>query len=656
MLLPLVPGFLAHVVIDPAPQWMAFKRHFIQSWQFLVQLHAIHGAHTRLLSFAAPTEKSGKLPRGGAIVNPMRRLLYSLLMMMPLLAEVPKNDLRNGTVPNTDTAFEARTYTREEWEKRREELKKQILFAAGLDPMPAKTPLNAQVFGRIEGPGYTIEKVLLETMPGFFLGGNLYRPAKPNGKVPAILHPHGHWTYGRLENQPNYSAPSFGISMAKQGFVVFAYDMVGYNDTPQVPHRFTGKAEQLWQFTPLGLQLWNSIRSLDFLESLSDVDPKRIGASGASGGGTQTFLLTAVDDRVAVAAPVNMVSLIMQGGCVCENAPHLRLGTQNVELAAIMAPKPQLLVAATGDWTKNVPKIEYPAVKSIYALYGAADRVEAVQFEAPHNYHKESREAVYTFFQKTLQGKKLTETVKEGSVTVPDARDLMVLWNHAMPSHALTFDGLFDQWKKLSASQLGTLDRSAQRARLARAVAGSLPAKVEAATEGGRVILSAGKGDRVPLSQKKGTGSGKQAVILVHPEGGESALKDQGLLAKASGAAVIYAPDLYQTGSAKAPIKERHTHHETFNPSDDAAKVQDLLTTIAYARQQGATQVKLVGAAQGTAWAVLAAAVAGDAATIEAPSANAHPEWQNDEWLVKNCFIPGLQRVGGLATAVRLLN
>lgn len=575
--------------------------------------------------------------------------------MMPLLAEVPKSDLRNGPLPNTDTVFEPRTYTRAEWEKRREELKQRVLFAAGLDPFPARTPLNAQVFGRVQGEGYTVEKVLLETMPGFFLGGNLYRPANLRGRVPAILHPHGHWTYGRLENTPNYSGPSFGISLARQGFVVFAYDMVGYNDTSQVPHRFTGRAEQLWQFSPLGLQLWNSIRSIDFLETLPDVDPARIGASGASGGGTQTFLLSAVDERVAAAAPVNMVSLIMQGGCVCENAPHLRVGTQNVELAAIMAPRPQLIVAATGDWTRNVPKIEFPAVRSIYALYGAADRVESVQFEAPHNYHQPSREAVYAFFQKTLLGKAPAGPVPEGRTPVPDARDLLVLWNHAMPSHALSFEALFDQWRAMSASQLGSLDHAALRARLAMAIEASLPAKVESATENGRVILSAGLGDRVPLSRRQGAASGTAAVILVHPDGGEAALADRSLAAQASGASVIYAPDLYQTGSAKASITERHTHHTTFNRSDDAQRVQDLLTTIAYARAQGATSVKLVGTAQGTAWAILAALMAGDAATIDAPAFSDHPEWGNDEWLARNCFIPGLQRAGGIPTALRLL-
>ncbi|MCW5966027.1 MAG: acetylxylan esterase [Bryobacterales bacterium] len=570
------------------------------------------------------------------------------------MAEVPKTDLRNGTRPNTDTAFQPRDYTRAEWEARRVELKQRVLFAAGLEPMPARTPLNAQVFGRIEGDGYTIEKVLLETMPGFFLGGNLYRPGNAQGKVPAILHPHGHWTYGRLENQPLYSAPTFGINMARQGFVVFAYDMVGYNDTPQVPHRFTGKREQLWQFTPLGLQLWNSIRVIDFLEALPDVDPKRIGASGASGGGTQVFLLGAVDDRVAAAAPVNMVSLIMQGGCVCENAPHLRVDTQNVEMSGLMAPRPQLIVAATGDWTRNVPTVEFPAVQKIYALYDAAGKVEHVQFEAPHNFHKPSREAVYTFFNKVFLGKD-GSPVAERNAPVPDARDLLVLWNHPMPGHARSFQELFADWRAMSDSHAAQPDIDRLRQRLAMAIEASLPARVETATEGSQVVLSAGKGDRVPLQVRKGSASSKEAVILVHPDGGAAALASQEMLTRAGKDATVYAPEIYQTGAAKAAVTERHLHHTTFNWSDDAQRVQDLLTTVAYAKAQGAMRIRILGSQQGNAWAILAAAMSKGSAIVEAPPFSAHPEWGHDEWLAEHCFIPGLQRAGGIPAALRVL-
>ena len=172
----------------------------------------------------------------------------------------------------------------------------------------------------------------------------------------------------------------------------------------QIDHGYGGEREGLWGLSLMGLQLWNAIRSVDFLESLPDVDNNRIGCTGASGGGTQTFMLTAVDDRIKVSAPVNMISAHMQGGCLCENAPNLRLDTSNIEIGALMAPKPLLLVSATGDWTKDTPKVEYPAIRSIYAHFDAEDKVHEVQIDADHNYNKDSREAVYAWFGKWFSG------------------------------------------------------------------------------------------------------------------------------------------------------------------------------------------------------------------------------------------------------------
>ena len=297
-------------------------------------------------------------------------------------APVPAEDSRNTRIGTVDTHVALPVFTSlAAWEQRKAFLRKQILVSTGLSPMPEKTPLHAQVFGKLEEKDYSIEKVLIETLPGFYLGGNLYRPRDGKAKHPGVLNPQGHWPYGRLENQPLYSGPSLGISLARQGYVVFAYDMVGYTDTIQVPHRFGTAEQRLWSFGPLGLQLWDSIRSLDFLASLEDVDASQMGVTGASGGGTQTFLLTAVDDRVQFASPVNMVSAMMQGGDLCENSPGLRLNTSNVEIAAMFAPKPMLVVSATGDLTHNVPKEEYPAIRKIYDLYGKADQVEVVQID-----------------------------------------------------------------------------------------------------------------------------------------------------------------------------------------------------------------------------------------------------------------------------------
>src|SRR5262249_45609786 len=152
--------------------------------------------------------------------------------------------------------------------------------------------------------------------------------------------------------------------------------------------------------------------------------PALIGCTGESGGGTQTFLLTAIDHRVKVAAPVVMVSDGFQGGCVCENAAGLRLGTDNVEIAALTAPRPLQPLGATGDWAARTMTNAYPAVRSVYALLGRPDRVGADVFNFPHNYNQTSRNAVYPFLAHWLLGIDDSQSTLEGEQAVEKPEDL----------------------------------------------------------------------------------------------------------------------------------------------------------------------------------------------------------------------------------------
>jgi hypothetical protein len=505
----------------------------------------------------------------------MRLLLAVGCACLVAQAQIPAQDARNLDIPNTDTHFAPKVYkTLAEWEARKAALRRQVLSAAGLLPMWPKNPLRPQIFGRIENHDYSIEKVLIETLPGYYLGGNLYRPLKPAPPegFPAVISPHGHWNYGRLEHTTIASVPARAINLARQGYVVFAYDMVGYNDTIQTPHDFGDTpTEQLWAFGPLGLQLWNAIRAIDFVESLPGVNARLIGVTGASGGATQTMLIQAVDDRIRFSAPANMVSFIMQGGSLCENAPNLRIGTNNVEIASMMAPRPMLMTAATGDWTKNMLREEYPAVRAIYDLYGKGGDVESLLLEAPHNYNQPNREAMYAFFGKHVLGETDAAKLKERSIRVEKLQDMLALHNRTLPDNAVSFRQLFDQWIRMAQAQTEN-----PRERLTLALAAEWPSEVLSQVDGERILLGRpGRGDRIPGIWIEGS---NPPALVIHPDGAQAARQTPEAVKLLQAGRAVLLIDAFQTGSAAAPRDRSHKMFLTFNKSDDANRVQDILT------------------------------------------------------------------------------
>ena len=321
----------------------------------------------------------------------------------------------------------------QEWDVRAAKVRRRLLVSLGLWPLPARTPLNAVIHGTIDRGDYTVEKVFFESLPGFFVTGNLYWPKERGASMPAVLCPHGHWPGGRfydlgekkVREEIEQGAERFVeggrsplqarcVQLARMGCVAFLYDMIGYADCLQIPygvaHGFNRQRPEMnsltaWGlFSPqaeehcqnvMGLQAWNSIRALDFLSALPGVDTKRLAVTGASGGGTQTFILCAIDPRPALAFPAVMVSTAMQGGCTCENACGLRIGTGNVEFAALFAPKPLGLTSAN-DWTKEMSTKGFPELQQLYAMLGAEKDVMLARGEQfGHNYNNVSREAFY---------------------------------------------------------------------------------------------------------------------------------------------------------------------------------------------------------------------------------------------------------------------
>jgi dienelactone hydrolase len=281
------------------------------------------------------------------------------------------------------------------WERRAERIRQGIREGAGLPNSPVTTPLNPIIHSKRTYDGYTVENIAFESMPGLFVTGNLYKPLKKLTSYAAILSPHGHGTDPRFkENVQKRCAV-----LATMGAVVLAYDMIGYGDSHQCDHKHS-KA--------LAIQAINSQRAIDFLLTIPDVDSTRIGVTGESGGGTQTFLLTALDKRIKVSVPVVMVSAHFFGGCICESGMPIHKSsshqTSNVEIAALAAPRPMLLISDGKDWTKNTPQVEYPYIKNIYRLYQREDYVENLHLpDEGHDYGISKRNGAYQFLAKHLK-------------------------------------------------------------------------------------------------------------------------------------------------------------------------------------------------------------------------------------------------------------
>lgn len=564
---------------------------------------------------------------------------------------IPKVDGRNSEIRDYNTHFDPQSYaSRDEWEARKSRLRRQILFAAGLSPMPVKTPLNPKVLRRIERENYSVEVLLIETSPGYFLGANLYRPARRPRPFPGVLLPHGHWKRGRLEDQPAYSVPALGVNLALQGYVVLAYDMVGYNDTQQIPHSFGGPAEDLWSWNTLGIQLWNSIRALDFLQALPEVDSRRIAATGASGGATQTFLLAAVDDRIRIAAPVNMISAYMQGGDPCEEAPNLRLSTSNVEIAAMTAPRPMLVISSTRDWTRHTPMEEFPWIQRIYGLYGAGGDVENVHLNAEHNYNRQSREAVYRFFAKRMRlGLSPSELIDQPLQPLLDA-DMLAFSGGPLPKGMPGFPRLFESWKAAARLQTEHADAGELRQLMQDALGTEWPNHVASTLDGRHLVVSRGKGDRVEGQWIPGSG---EPVLLINADGAAAALREPLADQVLRAGRPLMSISLFRSSPEQLQNYRTHRYYLSYNQTEDAYRTQDIVTALAFLKQQesGPLELACLGeAGVGCLFAAAASPIDLDLLVDLNGFSGSDKDFRN------RFFVPGIQRVGGLQAALRLLN
>jgi len=560
--------------------------------------------------------------------------------------------------------------TADEWALRQAYIRQHILVSAGLWPMPPKCDPKPERLDAKTFDGFVREKIYFWSFPGVMVTGALYTPTGAQGRLPAVLCPHGHWKLGRLDEPPQARF----INFAKQGYVVLAIDMVGYNDNGPIPHDFGG--DMVYGLSLGGLQLWNCIRSIDVLASLEHVDPDRIGVTGASGGGTQTFMVSAVDDRVRVAAPVCMISAHFQGGCLCENAPLMRVVMNNMEIGAAMAPRPLVLVSATGDWTKDTPQIEYPAIRRVYELMGAPERIAHQQFNLGHNYDKPSREVVYAWFARWLKGAPADTKVPESPYELDN--DLRIFTTaRPRPTQAVPSATFIEYWQGMVRAQLEELvPRDAASLKRLRDVLGIGLAHtfcVEPCSRGHLTVETGPpqtgqgyevRGLQLGLKHRGAWLTGKlwappsilpdaRGLLLVHPKGA-GAVGESMIRALTGKNCVVLAIDPLPLGQRK-PTDDRFYY--TYNRSNLAIRVQEIMIGLAaLAERPEVRRVDLVGFDQAGLWALFARALSGatklggaiiDACRFDGSSPSA---WRENEM-----FSPGILRIGGTDTAGALI-
>ena len=601
------------------------------------------------------------------------------------------------------------------WEKRAAELRLRILVATGLYPLPPKTPLNAVIHSKFERPGFTVEKVYFESYPGLYVTGLLFRPSNPPpGKLPAVLSPHGHG--GRLQDhglagvrreiasgaelfEESGRMPKLvrNAQLARMGCVTFLYDMLGYADNLQLSmhlaHRFgkqrsnfegkeswglySAQAEMRMQ-SIFGIQAWNSIRALDFLASLPDVDPKRLAVTGGSGGGTQTIILGATDPRPVVGFPNGMVSSSMQGGCTCENASLLRIGTGNVELAALFAPRPQGMTAAN-DWTKEmlVKGKGFHEIQDLYALYGKKDEVicpDLLRF--PHNYNTVSRGHMYSWFNRHLK-LGIKEPIAEKDYKL-FTKEEHAVWTdkHPKPPGGDAFERkltrqLADQDSKLLDAMSDRDRRATVRNAWKIMIDRELPAAADIKFEDGKLSLPA-RGEVIPVVTLEPEGKVTATVIWLHGKGKDGLFDAAGKPVEgvkkliAQGSRVITA-DLFLQGEfmpggktlTRTPTvrnrREYAGYTHGYNHSVFARRTHDILSLIALAKKHNGNRPVYLIATGGAAPVVAAAlAIAGSAVsrailetgdfTFADIKSYRHPD-----------FIPGAVKYGDLEGLLDLL-
>ena len=344
----------------------------------------------------------------------------------------------------------SRYHNKKEWEERKAGLRSCVLSELGLSPLPERPRSKPVVTPWRKFDGYEVSNVAIEILRGVYVSGSLYKPMV-KGRVPVILCPDGHWERQRYRADCQIRC----AGLARMGAMAFSYDLFAWGESllqfKTDDHR-TGLA--------MSLQLLAGMRILDYLLGLPEADKGRVAITGGSGGGTQTVMMTALDNRIRVSVPVVNLSAYFYGGCPCESGVPVQAcagGTSNVELAAMAAPRPQLVITDGSDWTAHMPEHDFPYLRHMYGYYGAGGNVENVHLpDDKHDYGRSKRVPMYRFMVRHLglDSSKLFGRggVDESRCVVEPDSALYVFGAHGerLPKDAIVgFSGLEKEWSGL---------------------------------------------------------------------------------------------------------------------------------------------------------------------------------------------------------------
>ncbi|MEH6306884.1 acetylxylan esterase [Olivibacter sp. CPCC 100613] len=333
----------------------------------------------------------------------------------------------------------ARYHDKASWELRKDSLRKELWKALKLSPLPAK-PVSKPIITPVRKmDGYTVQNIALEILPGVYVNGSLYRPMKAKGKIPVVLSPDGHWQGHRFRKDAQIR---FAMT-ARMGAMAFSYDLFGWGESG-LQFKYEDHRKSLSQT----VQTLGAVRILDYLLSLPDADTSRVAICGGSGGGSQTVLMAALDPRIKLSIPVVSLSSYFYGGCPCESGMPIHLcggGTNNVELAAMTAPNPQLVISDGGDWTAQMPEHDFGYLQNIYNYYGKLQQIANVHLpQDGHDFGFSKRKPVYDFMIKHFDLDEKAVKDKQGNYdeskcTIEEEKALYVFGENGekLPANAL---------------------------------------------------------------------------------------------------------------------------------------------------------------------------------------------------------------------------